>query len=766
VSAPQPSPPSAARRPARGDFAVLAAALLLWAWVSVPTALGQRTFYLRDVFTTHLPYKAFGARELAAGRIPAFDPDWGLGQPFRGNPNALPFYPGNLLYLALPFWSAFNLHYALHWLLAFAAMAALARALGQGRPAALVAGLTYAGSGWMLSALTFYNLLAVAAWWPLVLLGAARGGRRGLALGGLACGLALLGGEPVAAALGLAPLLLVAVSRHGARRGLATAAGIGAVGLLVALPQVVATLRVLPFTIRGGHGLSAAQAADYALHPARLLELLVPFPFGRPATIGRAGIWAVSVLPEVPLILTLYSGAVGLWLAAAAAPRRRAWALLAAAGPALAILGGAYGTALARASFGLFRYPEKFLFWLALALPLLAGWGLEEVAARRGWRRLAFVAGGLTLALAAVVWLAAPAVVAAVSARLAPAARAAAVALLSTQLVAWALALLLAGAALPLAAWAAGRGRTAAVAALQLVLLVQLRPLAATDSTAPYRDGAPWARRLAAALGRPPAVVDANLVVPPWAPDPRYELPDGPRAVLDRTTALDLGPAAGALQGLTYPLAPDLEGMQSPLFAALLQALPDLGWAERVRWFRSVGLDAAVLFVDPAVPGLTLLDRAGRHGVVSRLYAVESPAPAAWWPRRVVAAASPREALLAVSATPDPVATVVAPRPPAHDPGGRLLAFATPSPDRIDIEVEGNGGLAVLRRAYQPLFVATTGGRRLPVVPVNLNLLGVVVPPGHHRVRIEVSAWPETAAALVALLAAAAAFAALWRGRQ
>src|SRR4029078_3104913 len=128
---------------ARALGLVAAAALGLWLWATVPLALGQSTLYFRDGFSLRLPLKAFGAAELRQGRIPAFNPTWGLGQPFRGNGNALPFYPGNLLYLVLPFWSAFNLHYALHWLLAALGMAALARALGQGPPAALVAGLAY-----------------------------------------------------------------------------------------------------------------------------------------------------------------------------------------------------------------------------------------------------------------------------------------------------------------------------------------------------------------------------------------------------------------------------------------------------------------------------------------------------------------------------------------------------------------------------------------------------------------------------------------------
>ena len=78
----------------RGLALVALAALALWLWASVPLALGTRTLYFRDVFTTHMPLKAFGATELHQGRIPAFNPTWGLGQAFRGNPNALPFYPG------------------------------------------------------------------------------------------------------------------------------------------------------------------------------------------------------------------------------------------------------------------------------------------------------------------------------------------------------------------------------------------------------------------------------------------------------------------------------------------------------------------------------------------------------------------------------------------------------------------------------------------------------------------------------------------------
>ena len=740
-------------------LAVLGLTLLLWAWVCVPVIAGSRTFFIRDVFTTHLPLKAFGAEQLRAGRIPAFNPTWGLGQPFRGNPNALPFYPGNLAYLALPFWSAFGLHYALHWLIALASMGALARGLGMSRAAALLAAVTYAGSGWMISALTFYNLLAVAAWWPLVLLGAVIGGRRGIAIGGIACGLALLGGEPVAATLGLVPLLVLAVTRLGWRRGFLTAVAIGAVGLLIALPQVVALLRILPFTYRGSHGMSTEQATQFTLHPFRLIEMLVPFPYGRPTWLGRFGVWAPSIVPVIPLFMSLYFGIVGFGLAIAGSRKQLTWAALAGSGLLLAIVAGHGGDLLVRLSLGLFRYPEKFLLWFALAVPLLAGWGLDRVLSNgKLWARLATVAGVLFVALAAAVRLLTSTAVAGAAqglARLDERARTEAVALLSTQLSAWTVALLIGGLALVAAAWLVSRKPSwsgAALAALQVLLLAQLAPLLVTDSTAPYKEPAPWARL----IGPGAAVLDSVLAFPPWAPEPVYRTPDGPRIPLERATALDLDPAPGVLHGLTYPFAPDLEGLQSPLFTLMLYNLPRLNGMQRVNWLRALGLDALVLFEDAEVPGLRLLDRAERYGVESRLYRIENPAPEAWWPERVRVAGSPPTALWVVSNTDNPLTDVVVNEGVAHKSRGRVRLLVN-EPDRIEMEVESDGGLAVVRRAYQPLFEARSEGKKLRTVPVDLNLLGVEVPPGRHRVVLSVSAWPEWLAAAMALITLAAA---------
>ena len=133
------SAPASGPRGPRRERLLLAGLAAIWLVFALPLLLGEKTLILRDVFTTHLPMKAYGAAALAHGRIPAFNPTWALGQPYAGNPNALPYYPGNLLYLLLPFWSAFNAHYVLHWLLAFVAFRWLARELDQSPVAATMA---------------------------------------------------------------------------------------------------------------------------------------------------------------------------------------------------------------------------------------------------------------------------------------------------------------------------------------------------------------------------------------------------------------------------------------------------------------------------------------------------------------------------------------------------------------------------------------------------------------------------------------------------
>ncbi|MCB1054427.1 MAG: hypothetical protein KDD11_02815, partial [Acidobacteria bacterium] len=148
---------------------------------------------------------------------------------------------------------------------------------------------------------------------------------------------------------------------------------------------------------------------------------------------------------------------------------------------------------------------------------------------------------------------------------------------------------------------------------------------------------------------------------------------------------------------------------------------------------------------------LELIEEQPRGGQMSRLYRVLNPAPEAWWPRSVEVAPGPVDAVRWVSFTADAVSDVVASTTVDHRPGG-VVQMVENAPDRIVFDVESQGGLAVVRRAFQPLFKARDEtGERLRTTAVNLLLLGVEVPDGRHRVTLEVSEWPEIGAGLVAI---------------
>jgi hypothetical protein len=738
---------------------VLLLALALWLALAWPLATGQRTFILRDVMTTHLPLKAFGAAELAAGRIPAINPLWATGQPYRGNPNALPFYPGNLLYLALPFWSAFGIHYVGHWLLAFFGMCRLGRELGQSRQAALVAALAYAGSGYVLTTLTFMNLLTVAAWAPWALAGLARGGRRGTLLAGIACGLMLLGGEPISAALVIPAMAVVAVGAHGWRSGLGTAAAAGGVGLLVALPQLVATARVLPFSVRATLGLPAAQSAAQALHPARLLELVWPLPWGWPSDLGRFAYWAPAVTPQTPYIYSLHAGLVACVLAVLAirhgARGARAWGLLAVVALFAAWALGLDAGWTSALTGGLFRYPQKLLLPFTLAFALLAGFGVEPALARsrpaRLWLATAAAFGAAAVALGAGLarfaeWLRAHLVIEGHAG------------IARTQAANWWLLALAATAIALLAAWAAARRSAAGLAAAQLVALLPLAPIWVTDATAPYRAPAP----LAGALGESPRIAHAGAAFPPWEP----AFPLAP-AVADpvsqaRLARAALEPPFAALDGVEQIVAPDLEGITSPRTAVLHRRLAQADWLLRLRWLRRLGAGWLIRVSPAPGPQLTPVAVEASHGARAELFRL-GESPLAWWPQAVVARAGADAAWSAVARGEVADAMAVTEREVAHAAGG-AVELVGESPDRLELEIDSGGGLAIVRRAYLPIYRARLAdGTRLATQPVDVALLGIEVPPGRQRVIVDVTSWPETLAGVVALVTLAAAGWLAWR---
>ncbi|HEY2738091.1 MAG TPA: hypothetical protein VGK45_06765, partial [Thermoanaerobaculia bacterium] len=332
AEAPADPPPDLPRR----LFVLYYAApvLILLAWMVLPLARGTETLFLRDVLNTHFEMKAAQAEALRHGYFPLLDPYRAGGQPLAGNLNAVPLYPTNLLYLVGSGLWALNAHFWIHLLLAPLAFYWMARSWGLSRAPAWAAAVCYTLSGFFLSHMSFYNLIAAAALAPALVaacLDFAHGRRRAWmpVVIALLWTLLLLGGDPLMAALagllaGTALLLTWGTEWRGSGRrpgwsALSLIAVAFVTGTLLALPQIVEFLRILPLSFRGHWGYTQEVATVASFDPRQIVEWIIPFAFGRPDLMGPAAFWGSRFYTDTPpYYLSLYPGLLTFALIAAA----------------------------------------------------------------------------------------------------------------------------------------------------------------------------------------------------------------------------------------------------------------------------------------------------------------------------------------------------------------------------------------------------------------------------------------------------------------
>lgn len=743
----------------------LAPTCLLLALAVWPLASGERTLVLRDVLNTHLTLKQFGAEALRQGEIPLVDPTRGGGQPYLGNPNAFPLYPTNLLFLAATDLWALNAHLWLHWLLAPFAVTWLGRRLGLAREPAWVAGGLYACSGFFASLLNLANVASGAALAPALAaaaLGVAGPGRRRMpATFALLWALLLLAGDPMTAALALLLALSAAALLRGRTAGWGRlAAGLG-LGSLVALPQVVEMLRILPVSFRGFWGYAEGGAVggwDLRLAP----DLLWPFAFGRP---DQLLFWGERLSGgDTPLLFTLFPGLLALVLLAAAAGargRREAWAAGAATLGLLLVVGASsplLGWAFRLPGADLLRFPAKAWLLTAVGASLLGGIGAERWLAGRGRR-----AAGWSVTAAGAIYLAAwisllPArgagwrLLRAVAPERIPDLWLDGERLRLAGSSLWGILIALALAGLLAAARRRPAGALAAALALHAATqIVFLAPARASDEAARYAA----APALAAAL--PPASTVAHgfatsLLVPP---DLAAAGTERSAAGLQRFLHAALSPWAGQPAGLRYELNPSPEGLDQFMTQVAASGLRRLGPRQQLQVLRATGVE--ILLLDRGFPGLELVVEAPLGGSRLRAYRIPGPLPEAAVAGARRPAPSFNDALAAVvdpGFDPRTTAVVAGETPPRDGPPGsaRVLRFEA---ERIEVEAEApaQGGTLVLRRAYLPVYRAEVDGRPARTLVANLTRLAVELPPGRHTVRIRADRRPTRAAFGVSLLA-------------
>ncbi len=296
----------------------------------------KRSFAGRDLLAYNLPMEKAVHDAYSRGRLPVWMPEVSGGRPLMSNPNAGALYPIRPLLSRLPFATAMRVFPVLHWFLGGVGMLLLLTSIGVSRAGAWLGAFTYIFSGVGVSEIFYPNRQPGTALLPWVVWAVAlpAGTPRRTVLLALLFGLDFLVGDVFSVAFALLAGLLwtLLAPGDGSRRRALTEFGIaGILGLLLAAPQIFATGLWIPQTSRGVTGLKLAEVFDFSLSPWRLLEFLIPFPFGTTWAL------AVAVLPGF-------------------APR--SWDSIVSP---LAL-----------------RYPEKFAVPLTLAFAIFAGRALDE----------------------------------------------------------------------------------------------------------------------------------------------------------------------------------------------------------------------------------------------------------------------------------------------------------------------------------------------------------------------------------------------------
>src|SRR5580765_3980778 len=289
--------------------------LLLIAAVWSDPLLVRRNFAGGDPMAYHYPLEKSIHDAYARGRLPVWVSEISGGRPLLANPNVGALYPARPILSLLPFPWTVRVFPILHWAISAAGMFLLLATLGVSAAGAWVGAVTYVFSGVSISYVFYPNThpgMALLPW--LVWAMARRAGSR--ALGALSLSivwaLVFLSGDAFIVLLGIAACVLWIVVEQRTDRAASCwrLAGALALGALAAAPQIVASALWIPETNRAISGLTWKSVALFSISPWRLLEFVIPFPFGTVWDLDWTQSWAGPLYhyKQVGYFTSFYAG--------------------------------------------------------------------------------------------------------------------------------------------------------------------------------------------------------------------------------------------------------------------------------------------------------------------------------------------------------------------------------------------------------------------------------------------------------------------------
>jgi len=313
-------------------LALLAGFCLVLFWDAL---LLGKTVCMRDMVFKFQPWRELAAQAFRDGAVPLWNHFSACGNPFLSSPQSAVYYPLHLPFSFLPAGPAVTCALVLHLFIAAAGCYGLARVWRLRTAPALVIALSYAFSTHFIAAMEFLSLFNTAAWTPVILLIVAhfierrrnsRGKRRQWPRDLLSClaltaaiSISYLAGYPQYLQFSLLMTFAYLLARCLSLRdwrllgaSLAMFVGAGTLALGLVAPQFLMTLELIGHSIRQASFDPHLEMAS--MHPAHLLNLLMPFLFGGPGWPARY--WARTIfefwvgtcyIGIIPLIMISFS---------------------------------------------------------------------------------------------------------------------------------------------------------------------------------------------------------------------------------------------------------------------------------------------------------------------------------------------------------------------------------------------------------------------------------------------------------------------------
>jgi hypothetical protein len=347
----------------------------------------------RDTIGLFAPVKQYMAERLLQGELPQWFPYEGLGRSFIGTAVTGVFHFFSVLYLLLPPHEAYRLSVLLSCLTGAVGAYALGRTLRCSRAGSMVAGLVFSCSGYTVSltenVVYLYALCALP--WFCAALDRLVAGRLawGVAAAAVWASVFLNGDIQTGYYYGFVALAWCAMRADGSRgRAVLAVLALAVVSALLAGVQLAPSAAAFLASDRLDPVTFHQSALAWSTHPLRLLTMLAsPLDLEKvEVDVSKAFLGGSS--PSGFLALSLYIGVPVAGLALIGGWHRkdlRGLVLLGCVALWLAL--GRYG-GLYEAFYhtfplwSAFRYPEKLMVVVSLAVAMLAGAGLDEC--RRG----------------------------------------------------------------------------------------------------------------------------------------------------------------------------------------------------------------------------------------------------------------------------------------------------------------------------------------------------------------------------------------------